>query len=89
MNLSRPADDMTEQDQRKATMSNHHNKQVILIKEDYAALVPKLSQQDYKSLKQSIKENGLYMPLIVNQDMILLDGHHRYSACVELELSHK
>ena len=47
-------------------------------------MVPKLSQQDYKSLKQSIKENGLYMPLIVNQDMILLDGHHRYSACVEL-----
>lgn len=24
------------------------------------------------------------MPLIVNQDMILLDGHHRYNACVEL-----
>lgn len=59
MNLSRPADDMTEQDQRKSTMSNHHNKQAIKIKEVYAALVPKLSQQDYESLKQSIKENGL------------------------------
>lgn len=86
MNLSRPADDMTEQAQRKATMSNYHNKQAIKIKEDYVALVPKLSQQDYESLKLSIKENGLYMPLIVNQDMILLDGHHRYNACVELRI---
>ena len=70
-------------------MSNHHNQQAIRIKEDYAALVPKLSQQDYESLKLSIKENGLYMPLIVNQEMILLDGHHRYNACVELGLTHK
>jgi hypothetical protein len=84
VNLSRRADDMTEQDQRKSTMSNYHNKQIMKIKEDYAALVPKLSQQDYESLKLSIKENGLYMPLIANQDMILLDGHHRYNACVEL-----
>ncbi|CAN5533173.1 hypothetical protein BH18THE2_BH18THE2_26300 [soil metagenome] len=81
---------MTEQDKRKATMSNHHHhQQAIKIKEDYAALVPKLSQQDYESLKLSIKENGLYMPLIVNQDMILLDGHHRYNACVELRIDPK
>jgi galactokinase/mevalonate kinase-like predicted kinase len=55
VNLSRRADDMTEQDQRKSTMSNYHNKQIMKIKEDYAALVPKLSQQDYESLKLSIK----------------------------------
>jgi len=32
-------------------MSNHHNQQAIKIKEEYAALVPKLSKQDNESLK--------------------------------------
>jgi ParB-like chromosome segregation protein Spo0J len=38
----------------------------------------------YKSLKESIKQDGLWAPLIVNHDGILLDGHHRYKVCREL-----
>jgi ParB-like chromosome segregation protein Spo0J len=60
-------------------MSGH--KQVIKISEGYAALVPNLSPQEYESLKRSIKDNGLHIPLVVNQDGILLDGYHRYKAC--------
>jgi ParB-like chromosome segregation protein Spo0J len=57
----------------------------IRINPEYASLVPELSPEEFESLKQSIKEaNGLYVPLIVNQDGIILDGHHRLKACQEL-----
>lgn len=36
------------------------------------------------SLKQSIKEWDLLMPIIVNQDNVVLDGYHRLKACKEL-----
>ena len=51
---------------------------------DYARLVLPLSPRRYKSLKESIRLNGLYNPIIVNQDGIILDGHHRFQACQEL-----
>jgi ParB-like chromosome segregation protein Spo0J len=50
----------------------------------YASLVPELSPQEYESLRQSIKENGLYFPIVVNQNGTILDGHHRNRACKEL-----
>ncbi|MGA9169475.1 MAG: DNA modification methylase, partial [Nitrososphaeraceae archaeon] len=31
-----------------------------------------------------IKEDGLFVPIILNQHGIILDGHHRYRACHEL-----
>src|SRR5215475_15872109 len=57
---------------------------IIKINPKYENLVPKLSIQDYNKLKQSIKENGLLVSLIVNKNGILIDGHHRYKACQEL-----
>src|SRR5215211_2301795 len=57
---------------------------------EYASLVSELSVEEYKSLKQFIKkEKGLYVPLIVNQDGIVLDGHHRYKVCQELGIEPK
>src|SRR5687768_3869255 len=62
----------------------------IRISSEYASLVPGLSPEEYESLKQSIKEeNGLYVPIIINQDGIILDGHHRYKACQELGIEPK
>ena len=60
------------------------------INPEYASLVPELSPEEFESLKQSIKNaNGLYVPIIVNQDGIILDGHHRYKACQELGIDPK
>jgi ParB/RepB/Spo0J family partition protein len=56
---------------------------------EYASLVSELSPEEFESLKQSIKANGLYVPIIVNQDGIILDGHHRYKACQELGIEPK
>jgi DNA modification methylase len=65
-------------------MSDRH--QIIKVTEEYAGLIPKQSPQEYESLKQSISDNGLHMPVIVNQEGVLLDGHHRYRACQELNI---
>ena len=56
----------------------------VKINPEYASLVSELSPEEYESLKQSIKENGLHVPIIVNQNGIILDGHHRYKVCQEL-----
>jgi ParB-like chromosome segregation protein Spo0J len=56
----------------------------ITINQEYANLVPPLSAEEYDGLKQSIKQNGLWVPITVNSQGIILDGHHRFKACQEL-----
>lgn len=68
---------------------SEHQQSIIKIKEDYSSLLPALSEHEYQSLKESIKENGLFHPLVVNQEKELLDGHHRYRACQELQIEYK
>ena len=58
----------------------------IKINPDYAKLVPPLSSGEYQELKQSIKDNGLWHPITINTEYVLLDGHHRFKACVELNI---
>ena len=53
------------------------------ILEKYHSLVPALKESEYKQLEQSIKEKGLWVPIIINKDGVILDGHHRYYACME------
>ena len=60
-----------------------------LINQDYANLVPPLSVEEYESLKQSINQNGLWVPIVVNSHGIILDGHHRFKACQELGIEPK
>ena len=62
---------------------------ILTVNSEYDKLVPKLFSEEYTSLKDSIRENGLWMPIIVNNDGEILDGHHRFRACVELEISPK
>jgi hypothetical protein len=50
----------------------------------YANEIYPLGTDEYEELKQSIKERGLYHPIIINQDGDVLDGHHRLRACEEL-----
>jgi hypothetical protein len=56
------------------------------IKEANLNLIPPLSINEYELLKESIRENGLLVPIIVNQEGIVLDGVHRHRACKELGL---
>ena len=46
-------------------------------------MIPVLTAEEYISLKESIKNNGLWIPILVNQDNVILDGHHRFKICQE------
>jgi ParB-like chromosome segregation protein Spo0J len=51
---------------------------------EYNKLLPKMSEEEFAELKNSIKTEGQHYPIIVNEDLEVLDGHHRYRACMEL-----
>lgn len=55
----------------------------ITINQEYADLVPSVSDSEYHSLKESIKNNGLWLPIITNGKGVILDGHNRYRVCYE------
>ena len=61
-------------------------KSLITINPEYSSLVYPLSKSENELLKRSIKEKGLHLPVIVNQDNVILDGHHRYEICKELNI---
>jgi 16S rRNA G966 N2-methylase RsmD len=48
-----------------------------------AALIPSMRADDYAALRDDIAANGLLQPIVIYEHKIL-DGRHRYRACVEL-----
>ena len=60
--------------------------QNIKINPEYSKLVNPLSNLEYEILKNSIKEMDLYYPIIINPREVILDGHHRYKICKELDI---
>jgi len=60
----------------------------LKINPEYERLVPPLSKEEYEDLKEGIKREGLRisMPISVNKENIVLDGHHRYRICKELNI---
>ena len=62
---------------------------ILSVSDEYDKLVFPMSSDQYNSLKESIKNNGLWIPIICNADGIILDGHHRFRACIELKIKSK
>jgi ParB-like chromosome segregation protein Spo0J len=56
------------------------------INPEFAKLLPQMSGEEYDALKNSIRDEGQHYAIIVNEDMAILDGHHRFRACVDLGL---
>jgi N6-adenosine-specific RNA methylase IME4 len=56
----------------------------ITIKPEYQNFVQHQTSADYKAMKESIRESGQHVPAILNEQGVLIDGHHRYKACQEL-----
>ncbi|MCJ7714201.1 ParB N-terminal domain-containing protein [Candidatus Bathyarchaeota archaeon] len=52
----------------------------------YEKLLPQMSSEEFEELKMSIQIDGQHYPIIANEDLEVLDGHHRYRACSELDL---
>jgi ParB-like chromosome segregation protein Spo0J len=51
---------------------------------EYEKLLPKMSEEEFAELKASIQMEGQHYPIVANEDLEVLDGHHRFRACVEL-----
>jgi hypothetical protein len=47
----------------------------------FAELLPPLTDEQYTALEVDILHNGCYSPVIVDEDMTIVDGHHRYEIC--------
>ena len=60
----------------------------LKIDKELKAIIPPLSQDEYKQLEKNIKEEGCREPLIV-WDSTIIDGHNRYIICEELGIDFK
>lgn len=45
-----------------------------------------MSQDEFEQLKESIRTEGQHYPIIVSESLEVLDGHHRFRACLELDI---
>jgi site-specific DNA-methyltransferase (adenine-specific) len=52
---------------------------MIQIDPEIAAMLPPLSTAEKQVLEQDIQKNGVLMPIVVDEDGTILDGHHRYA----------
>lgn len=48
-------------------------------KTPYADLIPSLSKEEFGALKADIEDRGVLVPLFVDEDDNILDGHNRYA----------
>ncbi len=52
-------------------------------------LLPPLSGEQFSALESDILENGCYAPIIINEDMIVVDGHNRFRICEKHDLPYR
>ncbi len=67
--------------------SSADRKPVIL--PEMAELLPPLSEEQLSILEADIQQNGCYTPIIVNEDMVIIDGHNRQNMCKKHGIPYK
>ena len=55
---------------------------------NFAEIFPLMNKKEFKELKEDIKQNGLFDPIVLHEGKIL-DGRNRYNACEELKIKPK
>ena len=61
--------------------SNAERKPVVL--PELAEVLPPLSGEQLAALEADLLKNGCYSPIIVNEDLVIVDGHNRLRLCEE------
>lgn len=51
------------------------------------SIFPEMTATDYESPKASIADHGVEIPVILDEDGNVIDGHHRRKACGELRIA--
>lgn len=49
-------------------------------------LLPPLSVEQFSSLERDILENGYYTSIVVNEELVIVDGHNRFRICEKYRL---
>ncbi len=65
------------------------DQQTPVILDEMRDFLPALSEEALSALTADIQQNGCYAPIIVNQDMVIVDGHNRQRICTELGIPYK
>ena len=58
-----------------------------IISEVYKDLVPPLTPEEYTTLENSIIEKGLYSPIVINPNKVILDGYNRLEICLKHKIT--
>ena len=56
---------------------------------EMAELLPPLTGEQLAALEADLLKNGCYAPIIVNEDMVIVDGHNRQRLCEEHGIPYK
>ena len=48
---------------------------------ELAGLLPPLTEEQMSALEADILQNGCYSPVIVNEELVIVDGHNRQALC--------
>ena len=56
---------------------------------EMAQLLPPLTEEQLAALEADLLANGCYSPIIVNEDMAVIDGHHRRELCEKHGIPYK
>ncbi|WP_251319492.1 hypothetical protein [Flintibacter muris] len=56
---------------------------------ELAGLLPPLTEEQLAALESDLLKNGCYSPIIVNEDMVIVDGHNRQMLCEKHGISYK
>lgn len=57
-----------------------------LIGNKYAHIVRRLTDEEFLGLKNNIAVEGIHLPIVINPEYVILDGHHRVKAARELKI---
>ncbi len=57
-----------------------------MILPEMAELLPPLSTEQSAALEEDLLRNGCYSPVIINEDMVIIDGHNRQALCEKHDL---
>ena len=56
---------------------------------ELADLLPPLTDEQLSLLEEDIRENGCYSPIIVNEELAIVDGHNRFRLCEKLGVPYR
>ena len=56
---------------------------------ELADLLPPLEDEQLALLEEDIRKNGCYSPIVVNEELAIVDGHNRFALCEKLGVPYR